>query len=457
MQTEPESHQRSSLILLVDDEQNILSSLGRLLEEENYSVITASSGQNGLEVLEQQAVDLIISDMRMPNMDGATFLKTAAQKWPDTVRILLTGFSDMQSTIQAVNEGKIYHYFTKPWNDDELLRGIRDALELKYLRDYARQLERIRNEQNVRLLELTEQQEETIRRRTAELEQTAQQLDTAYQELQETYYQTVPLLGHLIELNERVKKHHSMRVAKVSEMIARQMALSDHDIRQCCFGAALHDVGKIGVEASILGKSVLNMTPLELMRYQQHPVLGESALLSYDPLKEAAQIIRCHHERYDGKGFPGKLAGANIPLGARIVAVANDYDNLQLHHNFLGKTLTDMQAKAYILSESGKRYDPTVVSAFEVIYEDIRTLLAQRDEVILPVEKLKPGMKLSQDLVNQSGLVMLAAGKVLSDVHIAKLKQFESTFKTRLQIVVVHTAETAAPPSPETPPAPAGS
>lgn len=436
MQTKNDSFTSSGLILLVDDEHNILSSLSRLLEEEDYCVMTASSGADGLRILEQNKVDLIISDMRMPQMDGASFLKQAAEKWPESIRILLTGFADMKSTIAAVNEGQIFQYITKPWNDEDLLRLVRDALELKQIKDYNQHLERIQAQQNARLLELTEQQETVIQRRTAELEQTALQLDSAYQELQETYYQTVPLLANLIELNERHKKQHGARVAKVTELIAKGMQLPDHEARQCFFGAVLHDIGKIGLEPAVLGKSALEMTPMELKRYQQHPQLGEAALLSFDPLKEAAQIVLHHHERYDGKGFPARLTGVKIPLGARIVAVADDYDNLQLPNNFLGKVLTETQAHEYILSESGKRYDPGVVSVFDQMFEQIRTLMSQKKEVILTTDKIRPGMKLSRDLVNQNGMVMLAAGKPLTENYILKLRQFETTFNTRLQVAV---------------------
>lgn len=438
MQTMTESYTPNCLILIVDDEQSILNSLSRLLEDEDYSVMTANCGADGLAILDRHKVDLIISDMRMPNMDGASFLKQAAEKRPDSVRILLTGFADMKSTIAAVNEGRIFQYIAKPWNDEDLLRRVRDALEMKQLRDYNQHLERIQAEQNARLLELTEQQETIIKQRTAELEQTASQLDTAYKELQETYYQTVPLLANLIELNERHKKQHSVRVAKVAELIAKAMPLSDQEARQTYFGAVLHDIGKIGIEPAILGKSVLEMTPIELKRYQQHAQLGEAALLSFDPLRQAAQIILHHHERFDGKGFPGKLGGHDIPIGARIVAVANDYDNLQMPINFLGKVLSETQAHDYILSESGKRYDPAVVRVFCGIIDQIRALVSQNKEVILTTDKVQPGMKLSRDLVNQNGMVMLAAGKLLTEIYITKLKQFEVTFNTKLQIAIKH-------------------
>jgi response regulator RpfG family c-di-GMP phosphodiesterase len=443
MPDQDDDFQPTSRILLVDDEQNILASLTRLLEEEDgFEVFSAQSGAAGLALLEQEPINLIISDMRMPEMNGAEFLSLAAKSWPDTGRILLTGFADINSTIQAVNEGRIHQYISKPWNDEDLIQRIHSSLEVQHLREYNKHLEKVREKQNKQLLVLTEQQEATIKNRTAELEQTASQLEVAYQELQETYFQTVPLLAHLVELNERNKKNHAKRVAKISKLIAKKMELSDHEIRQIFFGALLHDIGKIGIEQSILSKSHSNLSPVELRRYQQHSLLGETALLSFDPLRDAAQIIRCHHERFDGKGFPSKLSGANIPLGARIVAIANDYDNLQLPNNFHGRALSDTQAHEIIISESGKRYDPTVVEVFDNVIEQVRKLLSKDKEVVLTLDKVTAGMKLSQDLVNHHGMVMLAAGKALTEAHISKLKQFETAFHTRLQIAIKHHTST---------------
>ncbi|RLP53772.1 MAG: response regulator [Ketobacter sp.] len=425
-------------LLLVDDEERILASLTRLLEEEpNVDVVCCSSAIDALELLEHKEVDLIISDMRMPVMNGATFLSKAAQKWPDTGRILLTGFSDVQSTIQAINEGKISHYIAKPWDDEDLLERVREVLEVKNLREANRQLLITKEQQRLQLQELTERQEAIIKSRTAELEQTASQIEIAYQELQESYFQSVPLLANLIELNERHKKKHAKRVADMTQILATEMQVSDRDLRQYYIGALLHDIGKIGLEQSILGKNPPDMTPSELKQYQQHPLLGESALLALDPLKDAVQIVRCHHERFDGKGYPGRLSGENIPLGARLVAVTNDYDNLQMPHNFLGKSLTDLQAHAYILQESGKRYDPQVVAIFDKTFDSIRKLISKSKEVVLTLDKTRAGMKLSQDLLNHHGLVMLSAGSILTEHHIKKLTQFEKAFDTKLTLQVL--------------------
>lgn len=432
----------ATTLLIVDDEAHIRSSLERLFEdEEGFSVIVQPSAADALAILESTPVDVILSDMRMPGMDGATFLAQAAQRWPDCARILLTGYSDIESTIRAINEGRISQYVSKPWDDDQLIQIVNNALELKRLREHNQQLLVIKEQQRAQLQALTENQEAIIQHRTAELEQTAQQLDLAYQELQESYYQSVPLLSNLVELNERSKKNHSARVANIAKLIGEAMDLDDRDLRQLFIGALLHDIGKLGLEQTIRTKSPSGYSPLEIKRYQQHALLGESALLSFDPLREAATIVRSHHERFDGKGFPDKLSGDSIPLGARIVTVANDYDNLLLPNNFLGKALHELQAHEFIIQESGKRYDPQVVSAFDKIIDKVRLLMANDKEVVLPLDKVEPGMILSQDLINQHGMVMLVAGRTLSDAHIKKLRQFETAFETKLMISVKQAGE----------------
>ncbi|MEE2733618.1 MAG: HD domain-containing phosphohydrolase [Pseudomonadota bacterium] len=426
----------SGRILIVDDEPHILSSLERLFEEEDFDVSTAANADAALEMLDEAAMDIIVSDMRMPGMDGAALLACCADRWPDMARILLTGYADIESTIRAINDGRISHYASKPWNDEQLVSKVREALEVKRLRERNRQLVEIKEQQRAELQRLTENQESIIQNRTAELEQTAQQLDMAYQELQESYYQSVPLLSHLIEMNERHKKNHCSRVANIAKLIGESMGLPDRDLRQIFVGALLHDIGKLGLEQSIRAKAPDSYTQLETKRYRQHCILGESALLSFDPMREAAAIVRHHHERFDGKGFPDHLSGSDIPLGARIVAVANDYDNLLLPTNFLGKALADAQAHEFIKQEAGKRYDPEVVTAFDHAIDAVRQLLANDKEVVLTLDKLEPGMVLSQDLINQHGMVMLVAGRTLSEAHISKLKQFETSFNTKLNVSI---------------------
>jgi response regulator RpfG family c-di-GMP phosphodiesterase len=167
-------------ILCVDDEPNVLKALRRLFRGGDYVIHLTESGAEGLEVLEQQTIDLIISDMRMPHMSGAEFLAQAATQWPDTVRILLTGYADIESTIAAVNQGKIYSYCSKPWEDDELKALVAKAIEEKRLREERVQLFEIIHRQNAELKDLNNNLEEKVEQRTAQLKTSFRQLDKAH-------------------------------------------------------------------------------------------------------------------------------------------------------------------------------------------------------------------------------------------------------------------------------------
>ncbi|NOT10501.1 MAG: EAL domain-containing protein [Methylococcaceae bacterium] len=172
-----DNNQVQPALLFVDDDPNVLKSLRRLFHNEKYRIFLAACGAEGLEILKQLKVDLIISDMRMPAMSGAEFFTQVYALWPETVRILLTGYSDLQSTIDAVNKGRIYSHCNKPWNDEELKLLVRNALEQKYLREEQVRLSTIVRVQNDELKILNEHLEERVEQRTAELSNTLQQLD----------------------------------------------------------------------------------------------------------------------------------------------------------------------------------------------------------------------------------------------------------------------------------------
>jgi len=122
-------------LLLVDDEENILAALSRVLRREGYTILTAQSGEEGLALLERQAVDVIVSDQRMPSMTGVEFLRQVRQIYPATIRLVLTGYTDLQSVTDAINHGAIYKFLTKPWDDDQLREQIREAFRMAHLNE----------------------------------------------------------------------------------------------------------------------------------------------------------------------------------------------------------------------------------------------------------------------------------------------------------------------------------
>ncbi len=350
-------------ILCVDDEPNILSALKRLFRSAGYQIHTAQSGKDGLWVLEENAVDVVISDMRMPEMDGAAFLEKVTQRWPNTVRILLTGQADLTSTVNAVNKGGIYRYVSKPWEDNDLKLTIKSGLETKYLEQERRRLEKLTYQQNEQLMELNSRLEDKVTERTNELEQAMGFLDAAHNSLKESYALAIKVFANLIEAREPGLAGHARRVGDLSQRFAMHIGMGEHDAQDILYAGILHDIGKIALRDELLVKPIESLSATELDEVSKHPVIAQGVLMALDPLQGAGNIIHSHHERYDGSGYPGRLAGDAIPVGARVLSIVNDYDSLQLG-TVDGKNYSDTEALAWIKSRAARYYDPELVKQF---------------------------------------------------------------------------------------------
>ncbi|MDB5804330.1 MAG: response regulator receiver modulated metal dependent phosphohydrolase [Betaproteobacteria bacterium] len=409
-------------LLCVDDEANVISSLKRLFRPCGYRVITALSGAEGLQVCAGESVDLVISDMRMPEMDGARFLEEVRNTSPETVRILLTGYSDVESTIAAVNKGEIHRYIAKPWDDSELLLTVRQALERRRLEHENRRLEELTRRQNEELRQLNEGLEALVEQRTGELRTSNGALADANERLKAGFLTSIKVFSNLIELREGREAGHSRRVADLARRLARRLGMSMIDAQDVMVAGLLHDIGKIGLPDTLLLKSAAAMNAEELVQLQKHAAKGETALMPLAQLRGVARLVRSHHERFDGLGYPDGLLGQAIPLGARVLAVANDFDALQIG-TLSPKRMTAGDAADYIKRTSGKRYDPAVVAA--LLEEQGATTPPQARELRLTPRGLQPGMILTRDLVSEEGVLLLAADYVLDDTLIKQMVDFE--------------------------------
>ncbi len=431
--------QTAATLLLVDDEPGILSSLRRLLRIRGYTIHCAQSGQAGLEVLEREPVDLVISDMRMPEMDGARFLEQVRARWPQTVRILLTGYADIASTIDAINRGEIYRYVAKPWDDNDLLLIVRDALERQRLTSENERLLALTRAQNEELRDLNAHLEDKVRQRTAEIEQINGFLNLTNAQLKQNFLISIKMFSGLIELRGGAMSGHARRVAELSRRLAQELApLLELDAKQrqdIFFAALLHDVGKIGLPDALLGRPVARMNGDEFGQYRKHAAAGETALMPLEELRNVAHIVRSHHERYDGQGFPDGLKGDEIPLGARLVSVVNDYDGLQ-NGTLSERRMTADQARTAVLQGRGKRYDPQVVDAFVAVLAAVdRQIVHER--AVSPAD-LKVGMVLSRDLISREGALLLSAERALD---VALIRQIQDYVRRENHAVVpyIHT------------------
>ena len=413
--------QRKATLLLVDDEPGILSSLRRLLRPNGYTILTAESGRAGLDILEQESVDLVISDMRMPEMDGARFLEQVRQRWPSTIRILLTGYADVGSTIDAINRGEIFRYIAKPWDDNDLTLIVRDALDRQRLQAENLRLLTLTQAQNEELKDLNANLEDKVRQRTAEIEQINSFLNLANDRLKQNFLVSIKMFSGLMELRGGAMSGHSRRVGDLSRKLAITLGIQGKEQQDIFFAGLLHDIGKIGFPDTLLSRPVSRMSGEEFGQYRKHAIAGESALMPLDELKDVARIVRSHHERFDGQGFPDGLEGLHIPISARILSVVNDYDGLQIG-SLAEKRMTADQAKTMLVHSRGKRYDPQVVDAFiEMLGRLTQEVVRER-----PVSHadLKLGMILSRDLVSREGVLLLAADFVLDMMLIKQIQDY---------------------------------
>ena len=424
MSTSPENS--SFTLLCVDDEANILSSLRRLFRPHGYTVLVAGGGTEGLEILDREHVDLIISDMRMPGMDGATFLAEARQRHPDAVRLLLTGYADMESTIAAINAGQIARYISKPWNDQDVVLTVREALERKALEREKTRLEKLTLAQNEELKALNASLEEKVEARTSELK-------LAHEKLKQNLLTSIRVFSNLIELREGVISGHSRRVADLARKIALKLNFPATEAQDVMLAGLLHDVGKIGLPDELLSKPVSHMSGDELGLLRKHPVTGQAALMGLENLRKAGTFIRGHHERWDGQGYPDRLSGLAIPYGARVLAVANDFDALQIG-TLSPRKLKQDEAVAFIQQNRGKRYCPQVVDALVDVLGATETISSASNE--LNPSSLKPGMVLARDLVTRDGVMLLAADFVLDESLIRQLRELEASEGNRLSIAI---------------------
>lgn len=264
------------------------------------------------------------------------------------------------------------------------------------------------------LSNMTRDLEHRVALRTAEL-------DEINQRLKASLVTGVRTFTSLIELRGGMLAGHSRRVADLARQLAMGLQLDEDGVQQVFLGALLHDIGKIGLPDDLLGKPAARMSAQELDWYRAHPVNGEGALIAMAELHGASQAVRSHHERWDGQGYPDGLAGEGIPLLARIVAVANDFDNLQQGVSTHRRLSMD-EALSAVQDGAGERYDPQVVEALAVVLG--RSGGASEPEVVTSSKALLPGMMLTRDLVTPEGVLLLTAHTALEAQTVARVRHF---------------------------------
>jgi putative nucleotidyltransferase with HDIG domain len=321
-------------VLIVDDDHLVRDALRFALEDAGYDVWAVAHGADALAVLESQAVDIVLSDIFMPGMNGFELLKQIRQRRPDVPVILVTGFGNIEMARQALKEGAT-DFITKPYNVSEIPILI----------------------------------ERNLMRHTIESSRTRD----LQEEVRRSYRATLEALLAALDTRDTETEGHSERVAAYTMLIAQQLNLPEAELQHIEHGALLHDIGKIGVPDHILYKPG-PLTPEEWEVMKQHPVIGYKMCMKIEMLRPAAPIVLHHHERWDGRGYPYGLNGAEIPLGARIFAIADTLDAMTSDRPYR-KALSFAQAREEIERCAGSQFDPELVRVFlELPEEQLRAI-----------------------------------------------------------------------------------
>ncbi|PWE45112.1 two-component system response regulator [Pseudomonas prosekii] len=432
-------------VLLVDDEESILNSLRRLLRGQPYQVLLASSGAQALEIMAQQRIDLVMTDARMPNMDGATLLAHIHDLYPNTTRILLTGYADLPTIIKAINDGQIHRYISKPWNDDEMLLTLRQVLQHQHSERERQRLVQLTRQQNEQLKTLNSTLEKHVAARTAELQQTADMLDLAYEELKHSYVTGTEVFSLLANLRLPPAKQTNRQIIELVRVYCKLHGLDEGTSRDLTMAAALYNIGKLSWTDSMMTTPSDMLHHLDRDRYREYPKQSESLLMTLDPMKDAARLILHHQERWDGNGFPDRLKGEAIPLGARLLKLAVDFIELQ-RGLILERQMNSDEALVYIRNYAGRLYDPDLVEDFIQVcaayLSDVT--LADPSVKVLTTRDLTPGMLLARNLNADNGMLLLNAGKVLNAPLVDKLIAFETMEGAKYSVFVKIPEEVAA-------------
>jgi putative nucleotidyltransferase with HDIG domain len=353
---------REHTVLFVDDEVNILKALQRLLRSEDMDVVCASRGSEALEILEKVRAQVVVTDQRMPEMTGVDLLSHVRERYPDVVRMMLTGYTEMNIAVEAINRGEIYRLITKPWNDDELRATIRQAFEQSDLKDEIRRLNQVTREQNFKLQDMNRNLEGKVRERT-------KQLASKHQELRTAYVQTVGALAEAVDAKDTYTRGHSERVGVYASKIAREMGFTKEFIERVYIAGLLHDVGKIGVpDRVILKPDRLDKEEYELI--MQHSAIGAKILEPVSFLADIVPCVRHHHEWFDGcnRGYPDRIGGDKIPLPSRIILVADTVEAMTSDRPYR-KSMNLEAVVAELSKYAGSQFDPVCVDAFLRVLE----------------------------------------------------------------------------------------
>lgn len=396
-------------ILIVDDEPVVLNALKFTLEREGFHIVACNSPLKALAILSERDFAVIISDQRMPEMLGLDFLIESRRLRPQASRILITAVLALPTIVDAINKGEIFRFVAKPWLREELVATVRNAVQRHELVTHNEVLQAETQSLNFRLREANAALEAKVH----DLEQQRQRLDAANHELAENYESSLELCRRILTTYDPILGGQAKALVEFATQMAKTDKFTDQERHALRTAAWLCDLGLIGVPREMLRAFRTKsdqLTEHERNLLHSHPIYGQTLASLVDNRAEVGEVIRAHHERYDGRGYPDGLAGNAIPWPARCLAVAV---------GFVESGLTKNAAIDNLLAKAGSLYDPEAVRLFLKV-SNLVQLPKQVKEIML--HELEPGMVLANGIYSPHGLLLIGEGQSLSQGTIAKIR-----------------------------------
>jgi response regulator RpfG family c-di-GMP phosphodiesterase len=395
-------------VLLVDDESSVLSVLQETLERAGYEVVGLTNPLLALEEIKRRKFSVIISDQRMPELPGLELLAHARRMQPNATRILITAVLQLDTVIEAINRGEIFRFVVKPWLREEFLATVKNSVQRYELICHNEQLQATTQSMNEQLVDLNrslEQQAKLVAQKNLQLGE----LNAA---LERNLVQSMELCVHTMQTFYPTLGNQARRVFQLCKAISQVLQLNSEDARALESSALLYDIGLVGVPRQIIKRwqeEPGSLSPAEKALVEQHPILGQELAAFGNKLDQVGEIIRAHHECFDGSGYPNQLFGENIPWLARLLAVAVAYASCRL---------TDADAIEKIKSGSGSMFDPEAVRIFLRAHN---VAVIPRRERQINLGDLRPGMVLARGIHTYNGLLLVSEGQQLNATFIEKV------------------------------------
>jgi response regulator RpfG family c-di-GMP phosphodiesterase len=407
-------------ILCVDDEASILRSLQRLFHRKAYRVLIAQSAEQALLIMQNESVNLIISDMRMPKIDGAQLLQQVSQKHPDIFRIILSGYADFESTVDAINLGKIHRFVNKPWNNNELVNIVEEGLEKVLLKQENIKLKAIVEQKNVQLKLCNQKLEDKISLRTKQI----------YKSLEinkRNNKASDKMLFNFVAINPNLNGDFARNVAQLAGRLANKLGLEKQEIYDIRLAGLLIEIGLLSLDHTICS------TPFTLLNYEQQKkflqqgAIAKQILSPAQHLNNVRDIITHQYQPITDLELPEKLV-----MCIKILAVSRDYCRYA-SGRILQESLDHPRIKIELNKEKGTKYAEEVLDMLTTHPELVENVSLENG---ISTQQLEPGMLLKYNLYTDNHLLILAESHEFTQSSIDILMEYEKNQKQTLSIVI---------------------